>query len=271
MSELLLAQLEATNLISPPAQAEAQALAAELAALSGLTVYPRSISAAQNTLYFLGRRADQKFLGILPANAYPADSFIGESKPVRVNDQTLSLMLCPTTPPNIAALRAVLPFLVAKPLGLAKSAGCGDRLGLATPGHLWAIRKHSMAPILTQQSMRENARTGRSPQEVMDDATWGVFQEGWRAGFGADADHLKNTADIDLCAAAGYTFYTIDPGEYVDNSANTAALDLLEQKVRELPWKVLDSNPTDLESRLSDKSLDLGDFSVIGEIQPEDK
>jgi hypothetical protein len=96
----------------------------------------------------------------------------------------------------------------------------------------------------------------------MDDATWGVFQEGWREGFGADADHLKTTADIDVCAAAGYTFYTIDPGEYVDNSANTAATVDLAQKVEALPWQVLDSSPVDLNVRLADKPVDLGKFSL---------
>jgi hypothetical protein len=37
----------------------------------------------------------------------------------------------------------------------------------------------------------------------MDDAHEGVFQEGWREGFGADADHLKTTADIDVARLPG--------------------------------------------------------------------
>ena len=56
-----------------------------------------------------------------------------------------------------------------------------------------------MMPFPAQQSIREMIRTDRSPQRVMDDAMWGVFAEGWRAGFGADADHLKTTQDIDRC------------------------------------------------------------------------
>jgi hypothetical protein len=79
-----------------------------------------------------------------------------------------------------------------RPLGLRKSAGCGDRLGLATPGHLRAIRKSTMAPILAQQSIRENARTGRTPQQVMDEAIWGdLCRMAGAAGSGADADHLE--------------------------------------------------------------------------------
>jgi len=60
-------------------------------------------------------------------------------------------------------------------------------------------------PVFAQQSIREMARTRRSPQEVLDDATWGVFGSGWRLGHGADADHIKTPDDVDVCAAAGYT------------------------------------------------------------------
>src|SRR4029453_3593482 len=120
----------------------------------------------------------------------------------------VSFILPPTDAANAATLRTLLPFLQPRPWGLRKSAGCGDRLGLGTPGHIRAF-PHTfgdagtgMAPILAQQSIPENVRTGRTPQEVVDDAMWGVFQEGWQHGYGADADHLKTTADVDLCAAA---------------------------------------------------------------------
>ena len=63
----------------------------------------------------------------------------------------------------------------------------------------------------------------------MDDATWGIFAEGWQNGIGADADHLKTHADIDACLAAGYTFFTIDPGDHVDNRAESASLSELRQ------------------------------------------
>jgi hypothetical protein len=262
MSDLLFLQLGVTGLGPALQETEAQILAVELGDLSNLSVYPRSIAATQNTLFFLGRRGINKFLGILSEDGAQNGAFTGERQSVSVAGKSLTLTLAPTSAANAVALRRVLPFLVARPWGLRKSAGCGDRLGLATPGHLRSIRKSTMAPILAQQSIRENARTGRSPQEVMDDVLWGVLQEGWRDGFGADADHLKTTTDIDICVAAGYTFYTIDPGEYVDNSANKAALGELQQKVEALPWNVLDSSPSDLQSRLADKPVDLGDFSL---------
>jgi hypothetical protein len=134
-------------------------------------------------------------------------------------------------------LRAQLTRLLPRPLGLETSAGLGDRLGLATPGHVRAIRAThgTVAPIFTQQSIREMTRTGRTPQQVMDDATWGIFEEGWQSGYGADADHLKTTEDIDACLSIGFTFFTIDPGAHVDNRAESATLSELRTLAEDLP------------------------------------
>jgi hypothetical protein len=212
-------------------------------------------------VFFLSRQNTSKLVGVLAAST-ARHKVTGENRSVRLDATEALLTIGQTSPSNASALRQALPFLVPIPLGLRKSAGCGDRLGLATPGHIRAIRNSDMAPILAQQSIRENARTGRTPQQVMDDALWGVFQEGWRSGFGADADHLKTTADVDVCAAAGYTFYTIDPGEYVDNAADTAPVEVLKQKVETLSWSDLESDWTALEDKLGRKPVDLGKFNL---------
>jgi hypothetical protein len=147
------------------------------------------------------------------------------------------LVLGPLSPRNAAALRSQLAWLQPRLWGMRTSVGLGDRLGLATPGHVRAMRAAggSIGPIFAQQSIREMQRTGRTPQQVMDDATWGIFREGWRDGAGADADHLKTPADIDACAAAGFTFFTIDPGDFVDPAAETADLGELRERAGKLP------------------------------------
>jgi len=116
------------------------------------------------------------------------------------------------------------------PLGLSRSFGFGDRLGLATPGHIAAVRGRGFAPVFAQQSVRENTRTGRTPQQVLDDARRAVEASGWDGPWGADADHLKTPADLSPFVAAGYTFYTVDPGEHVDNAADADALPALRSK-----------------------------------------
>jgi hypothetical protein len=202
-------------------------------------VYPRSIVEAAGTTYGLARRPGGDKVLLLRGDT---TGFAGTPQ----GDATL----CPLTASNAAALRARLPWLRPRPLGLQTSAGCGDRLGLATPGHVRAVRAvGGIAPIFAQQSMRENARTGRTPQEVLDDAMWGVFQEGWREPWGADADHLKTPDDVDLCVAAGYTFFTLDPGAHVDNAAHTDDLTTLREKFAALPWAELQDTAASLRDR----------------------
>ncbi len=124
-------------------------------------------------------------------------------------------------------------------LGLSSSFGFGDRLGLATPGHVAAVRGTKFAPVFAQQSVRENARTGRTPQQVMDDARRALDAARWDASWGADADHLKAPEDLPPFVEAGYTFFTVDPGEYVDNSTDTDPLDILRQKITSFNWEEL--------------------------------
>lgn len=127
------------------------------------------------------------------------------------------------------------------PLSLTPSFGFGDRLGLATPGHIAAVRaaRGKFAPIFAQQSVRENARTGRTPQQVMDDAKRAVESAKWDFHWGADADHLKSVSDLPAFVQAGYTFFTVDPGEHVDNSADTDSHEILKQKVAIFNWEEL--------------------------------
>ncbi len=161
------------------------------------------------------------------------DQFEGEVS--EYGDHTLKL--CSLNRHNAENLRSNLPWLKPRLLGLQTSAGMGDRMGIATPGHVRAVRSvdGKVVPIFAQQSIREMNRTGRNPQQVMDDATWGIFEEGWQAGVGADADHLKTIEDVDACFAAGFTLFTFDPGEYVDNSSPTGDNNLLEERIKTLP------------------------------------
>ena len=109
-----------------------------------------------------------------------------------------------------------------EPLGLEPSFGFGDRLGSATPGHLEALREHGGAirGIFAQQSIREMARTKRTPDAVMRAATEALQAAGFSERWGADADHLKTEADVDVTADAGFTFFTIDPSDHVDPAAD---------------------------------------------------
>ena len=198
---------------------------------------------------------------VLTADHNVLDHFTGE----RSGHGDRTLLIGATDAGNAVALRDIFLWLNPRLLGTQTSAGFGDRLGLATPGHIRALRAvdGQIAPIFPQQSIREMTRTRRSAQQVMDDALWGVFAEGWQDGFGADADHLKTPADIDRCVAAGFTFYTIDPGEYVDDQALTAGDAALAQAFEALPWDYLANSSAALIARYTAHPFDLETRSLI--------
>ena len=123
-------------------------------------------------------------------------------------------VVCPLTAENAAALRRALPFTAPRPLhDQPVTIGLGDRLGIAGPGHLAAIRAYQAAPVLAQQSVRELTLTSRSFSQVIDASTWAVFREGYREAWGADGDHLKTPDQVSSALAAGCTMITADVSE----------------------------------------------------------
>jgi len=125
-------------------------------------------------------------------------------------------------------------------LGMQPSFGFGDRLGVATPGHVAAMKAAGggIGPIFPQQSIREMTRTNRSPQQVMDDALRGAKDAGWTGIIGADADHLKTPADIDATAEVGFTFFTLDPSGEVDQQVDNYDEPTLRAKFAEVASEV---------------------------------
>lgn len=127
-------------------------------------------------------------------------------------------------------------------LGLAPSFGFGDRLGLATPGHLDALQERGgpIKGIFAQQSIREMDRTSRTPEQVMTAAYNALEQAGYSESWGSDADHLKTEAHVDVTARAGFTFFTIDPSDHVDAQADDYDAATLAKKFEavadEIPW-----------------------------------
>lgn len=229
--------------------------------VSGVEVYAGSVTSVGDAELGFARVAEgERLVVVAPAGSQVLNRFHGQS---RVLDQS-TLLVCPKSAANLAALKEVLPWLKPRTLGLATSAGFGDRLGMATPGHIRAMKVAGVgvAPIFAQQSIREMERTGRSAQEVIDDASWGVFAGGWQGNFGADADHLKTPDDIDQCVAAGYTFFTFDPGEHVDDSVEETEPAVLRAAVAKLPWGKLEDSMEGMTARYLGRTFEFEEYEV---------
>ena len=205
----------------------------------------------EDAVYTLGRSSSDGALHLLVRGN--SATFHGE----RWDDA----LVCPLDAENARALQERLPWLRPQPLGSRLSFGFGDRLGLATPGHIDALRSVDpagrIAPIFAQQSVRENERLHRTPEEVMTAAIWSLFAEDWRLPWGADADHVKEPEHVAPFVAAGYTFFTIDPSDYVDNAAQTDDLAVLRMKREALPWDVLETTYLSLYEKYCDRAIAL--------------
>lgn len=228
-----------------------------------LEIYPNSVFDKNNLIFFIAKEASEKNLYLLFEKKHESNASRFEGTNIELAEKdSLILKRCNLTTHNRKELQVNFEFTNPQLIGLNNSFGFGDRIGLANPAHLRALGKSRFKPVLAQQSVRELTRTNRSPAEVIDAAVWAVFQEGYLNGFGADADHLKTTADIDLLVANGFKMFTFDPGEYVHNEADTLSEKELDEATKKINWKGLFSDFENLSKEYCNKM-----FSVSANLQ----
>ncbi len=148
--------------------------------------------------------------------------------------QKSCLKVCDLSAENTGYLMTLFPYT--KPVSLRKHSitiGTGDRLGLATPGHIRAAQKFGIRPVLAQQSVRENRQTGRNFKEVIQDAAWAAFQENYQEGYGADGDHLKSLQEVKDALDAGVSMITLDLSEKLNAEAFRAPKEVIDRKYKE--------------------------------------
>ncbi|MBT3274805.1 MAG: hypothetical protein HN368_16740 [Spirochaetales bacterium] len=200
---------------------------------TGVIVYPRSLKSSEGTLYFIAVIDGAKKL-VLSSKAAVADSFSGDAG----NINGMSIRVADLSWENYLHLKERFPFIEPVSLRTRRTTiGCGDRLGLATPGHLKACAGYDVTPVLAQQSIRELMLTGRTYKGVVSDAAFLVFQDGYTGGYGADGDHLKTIEDIDIALSAGMPMITLDltevmnpePAEWSDSRIESEYVKLSEQ------------------------------------------
>jgi len=179
----------------------------------GFDVYERSINKIDSTAVFTAKDGKKDFMIIADngGKTGPQLGFKGE-------DLSGGKFRAELTHENACVLRTLFPFTSpVRGLKNDKSFGLGDRLGIATAGHIDLFEKNDVFPIFAQQSIRELKLTNRTYEDVLDAATFAVFREGFKRGFGADGDHLKTAEDIEYALSLGFTMITLDCSEHIKN------------------------------------------------------
>ncbi|WP_405103638.1 tagaturonate epimerase family protein [Oceanobacillus sp. FSL H7-0719] len=167
--------------------------------------------------------------------------------------------VCPLSHENRLVLNRYFDYTVPQAFGKEiATMGLGDRLGLASPGHIETIRNRNIKPILAQQSIRELNLTDRSMTDIVDAASFAVFQEGYKGGFGADGDHLKEEEDIQHALAIGMSMLTLDCSDYIVNGISNLTVDEIREKYQALP----EETRQHFENNYLDKTFDANGVAI---------
>ena len=192
----------------------------------GFDVYEKSINRLESFTIFMAKDNDETVI-IIAAQGGESGKALG-FKGSDIGDGKFRVKLIHE---NALVLRKLFPFTTpVRGLSRPKSFGLGDRLGIATSGHIDLFEKNNVFPIFAQQSIRELNLTGRCYEDVLDAVTFAVFREGYKKGFGADGDHLKTAEDVEYALSLGFSMITLDCSEHIKNDLSQENLpDLTEQ------------------------------------------
>jgi hypothetical protein len=217
-------------------------------------IYPESIHECEDSILFLLNTSQGKRLIVLGGNS----PVFKDSHGVEHLLEKVKFKECRLTHENSRVIRKYFPFTNPRSLAdTAQTMGFGDRLGLASPGQIRLIKDTKVKPVLAQQSMRELNLTGRTYPGVLADVVWAVFQEDYQGGYGADGDHLKTLADIQMALHSGMTMITLDCSDYIHNFKQEE-LSLVDQLYAEIPAEKRQA----LETRFLGKSFQVGGLNL---------
>lgn len=198
--------------------------------IEGINVYPRSFSRHEGVKLLVVRSGADKQLLVWGEGGLYDDLAGVESDGYK---------LCPLSHENRLVINRYFPYTVPRAFGKqVATLGLGDRLGLASPGHIRTVRGKDIKPVLAQQSIRELNLTGRDYNQVLDAACYAALQEGYTEGFGADGDHLKEEKDIEMALALGFTMLTLDCSDKIDNDVESLSPAEVEERYNQLPQEV---------------------------------
>lgn len=196
-------------------------------------LYPKSLRYQGKLAYFLVKDINDKYLGVIgkieDIEKTGFTDIVGRN--IVLKDKIHVIRLYKKSCENLKKLTTIFPSLKPLPLGNSASFGFGDRLGIATPAHIRVINeKKGILPVFSQQSVRELNKTNRTFQDTIDSSMWGIFQEGYKSKWGADADHIKNREYFLRAAEQGMTMFTIDISDVLEEDALNMKTDLIKTK-----------------------------------------
>lgn len=214
-------------------------------------IYSKSFTTYEEDTFVMFKKDHQRYLYVKGAGSL----FSNLKGEIIAED----IKIVPCDYQNRIILNDYLPYTKPQAFGnKVTTMGVGDRLGLASPGHIEIMRQYDVKPILAQQSIRELDLTERNINDVLDSAAYAVIQEGYTGGFGADGDHLKLEEDIQLAINSGMSMLTLDCSDYIRNEVTAFSKEELAEAYLELDEEVR----TNYEKIYLDQTFQLDGYEI---------
>ncbi len=142
--------------------------------------------------------------------------------------------------PTILRLSEAISWLRPRTNPGKPSVGLGDCLGGATAALVRGLENTPVFPVLALQTPRDVRQSGRTWSDVLADAAWGVWREGWKQGFGAEAEDLRTREDVEAAAAGGFVRFSLNLSELLVPVHGKSKMELSQHYVAlEREWPVV--------------------------------
>lgn len=228
---------------------DVQDILGENTELSDTEVYAPSIQIDRTNVYFILRHDGEKYL-VAFEDANTVGDFVAVESVDAGNGKTL--VVGELNIKNNAAIAKRFQWV--KPIsrhGYKYTFGLGDRLGSASNAHLKLFKDRGIFPILGQQSIRELLLTDRTELDVVQSASWAIFEEGFTTGWGADGDHVKEPYEVEYAVESGVSMITLDATKKIHNEIADLSDSELDDAYNALDKKYVDYfNDTYLEKTI---------------------
>ncbi len=135
------------------------------------------------------------------------------------------------TPNNAAVVRRFVKWASPSACGTkGTSVGFSDWVGAADAFAAELFAKRQLKPVLVDYTAENSAVLKRNFLEAVDTATWGILENGYKEGYGANAAGLKAEEDIVKALLYGYSMIGFDCSDKIDLSLEKRSDEEIEKR-----------------------------------------
>lgn len=177
----------------------------------------KSLSEVPGGWLALAVTAEGKRLVYATKEESPLRKMFAAEKTVENGDITVMVMML--NPNNAAVVRRFVKWAAPTACGTkGTSIGFSDWVGAADAFVADLFAKRQLKPVLVDYTADNSAALKRNFLEAVDTATWGILENGYKEGYGANAAGLKTEEDIVKALLYGYSMIGFDCSDKIDLS-----------------------------------------------------